>query len=36
MPTTILINDKLEEISRVEGYINWLDELILEDFAKLL
>ncbi len=36
MPTTILINDKLEEISRVEGYINWLDELILEDLAKLL
>ena len=24
MPTTLIINNKLEEISRIEGYINWL------------
>ena len=32
MPTTILINDELFELSRVEGYIDWLDKNILRDF----
>jgi len=26
MPTTIILNKKFEEISRVSGYIDWLDE----------
>ncbi len=36
MPTTVLINNELSEISRVEGYIDWLDEEIYDQFKKLL
>ncbi len=36
MPTTILINDELFELSRVEGYIDWLDKNILRDLKSLL
>ncbi len=36
MPTTILVNNDLNEISRVEGYIDWLDEKIYDKFRELL
>ena len=36
MPTTIVLNRKFEEISRVEGYINWIDQRIVETFRELL
>ena len=36
MPTTILINDKLQEISKIEGYIDWLDEDVLIELNELL
>ena len=36
MPTTILINDKLQEISKIEGYIDWLNEDVLIELNELL
>ena len=35
MPTTILINDKLQEISKIEGYIDWLNEDVLIELNEL-
>jgi hypothetical protein len=36
MPTTILINKELQEISRIIGYIDWKDEEIINTIKKLL
>ena len=36
MPTTLIINNELSEISRVEGYIEWLGEGVFDEFRKLL
>ena len=36
MPTTLVIDKDLNEISRVEGYIDWLDNKFLKEFEKLL
>ena len=36
MPTTILINKELQEISRIIGYIDWKDEEIINAIKKLL
>ena len=36
MPTTLIIDKDLNEISRVEGYIDWLDNKFLKEFEKLL
>jgi len=36
MPTTLLINNQLEELSRIEGYIDWLDKKILKELENLL
>tara|TARA_B100000963_G_C22193195_1_gene479758 strand:- start:51 stop:557 length:507 start_codon:yes stop_codon:yes gene_type:complete len=36
MPTTLIIDKELNEISRVEGYIDWLDNKFLKEFEKLL
>ena len=36
MPTTLVINEGLYELSRVEGYINWLNEEILKELKNLL
>lgn len=35
MPTSIIVDSNLNEISRVEGYINWLDKKIIKKLAKL-
>ena len=29
MPTTTIVDKDLNEIARVEGYIDWLDEMLL-------
>ena len=36
MPTTLIINNELEEIARVEGYIDWLDDTVIQELKKLL
>ena len=36
MPTTIIINNKLEEVSRVVGYIDWKDPKVLNFLRELL
>ena len=36
MPTTILINKEIQEISRIIGYIDWKDEEIINTIKKLL
>ena len=36
MPTTLIIDKNLYEISRIEGYINWLDDEFFKEFEKLL
>ena len=36
MPTTLIINNGLFELSRVEGYINWQDEGIINEIKSLL
>ena len=36
MPTTLIINEELEEVGRVEGYIDWLDKPVLLELKKLL
>ena len=36
MPTTLLINDKLQEISKIEGYIDWLNEDVLIELNELI
>ncbi|MEE2695318.1 MAG: TlpA disulfide reductase family protein [Pseudomonadota bacterium] len=36
MPTTLVINKDIKEISRVEGYINWLDRNMLKQIKSLL
>ena len=36
MPTTLVIDKKMQELSRVEGYINWLDDVILDQLESLL
>ncbi len=36
MPTTLIINSQLEEIARVEGYIDWLDDKFILALKKLL
>ena len=35
MPTTIIVNNSLEEISRVKGYIDWADKAILLNITSL-
>ena len=35
MPTSIIVDSNLNEISRVEGYINWLDEKVIKTLEKL-
>ena len=36
MPTTLIIDENLDEISRIEGYVNWLDNKFLKDLEKIL
>ena len=36
MPTTIIVNNNLEEVSRVVGYINWKDPKVVNFLKKLL
>ena len=36
MPTTLVINEGPYELSRVEGYINWLNEELLKELKNLL
>ena len=36
MPTTLIIEKNMNELSRVEGNINWLDNKILEQLESLL
>ena len=36
MPTTLIIKNGLFELSRVEGYINWQDEGIINEIKGLL
>ena len=36
MPTTIIVNDKLEELGRVVGYIDWKDKKVLSTLEGLL
>ena len=36
MPTTLVINEDLYELSRVEGYIDWLNQELLNDLENLL
>ena len=36
MPTTIVIKEGLYELSRVEGYIDWLNEELLAELKNLL
>ena len=36
MPTTLVIDKNMQELSRVEGYINWLDDVILDQLESLL
>ena len=36
MPTTILINDNLEEISRVKGYVDWTNQRLISEIERLL
>ena len=36
MPTTIVIKEGLYELSRVEGYIDWLNEELLTELKNLL
>ena len=36
MPTTLVINEGLYELSRVEGYINWLNQELLNELKNLL
>ncbi len=36
MPTTILINDNLEEISRVKGYVDWTNQRLISEIESLL
>ena len=36
MPTTLVITEGLYELSRVEGYIDWLNEELLKEFENLL
>jgi thiol-disulfide isomerase/thioredoxin len=36
MPTTLIINSDIKEISRIEGYIDWLDKKNLKTIENLL
>ena len=36
MPTTLLINNQFEEVSRVVGYIDWKSEEVLATIQELL
>ena len=36
MPTTIIVNNNLEEVSRVVGYIDWKDPKVISFLEKLL
>ena len=36
MPTTLVITEGPYELSRVEGYIDWLDKELLTEIEKLL
>ena len=36
MPTTLILNDELVEMGRVEGYVDWLDKTIMKEIKKLL
>ena len=36
MPTTLVINEGPYELSRVEGYIDWLNQELLNELQKLL
>jgi len=36
MPTTLIINEEPYELSRVEGYIDWLNEELLKELTNLL
>ena len=36
MPTTLLINREIQEISRVTGYIDWKNEEIINLIKKLI
>ena len=36
MPTTVLVNDNLEEISRVKGYIDWTNPRLISEIENLL
>ena len=36
MPTTLVINEGLFELSRVEGYIDWLNQELLNELENLL
>ncbi len=36
MPTTLIINKGSYELTRVEGYIDWLNEELLKEFENLL
>ena len=36
MPTTILVNGNLEEISRVKGYIDWTNQRLISEIESLL
>ena len=36
MPTTLILNDELLEMGRVEGYVDWLDKAIVLEIKKLL
>lgn len=35
MPTSIIIDSKLNEVSRIKGYINWLDKKIINSLQNL-
>ncbi len=36
MPTTLVINQGPYELSRVEGYIDWLNKELLKELKNLL
>ena len=36
MPTTLIVDKDLNEIARVEGYIDWLDESVINKLNSLL
>ena len=36
MPTTLIVDKDLNEIARVKGYIDWLDERVINELNSLL